>query len=148
MTFNDFLLYMQINVLFSHHRGSFQLQEQTERAKTPQLENVQRMKDLATPSPKWNVSFQPLPSGFREFCRRGSRNFSKISSGWKVLSKQCTLDAKDWFTYELIEMLVAVTKGFQRCSTCEGCSDAKGNEHDFSSLTKKLSTIDNISQRK
>lgn len=36
----------------------------------PQLDSRQRVRDLGTISPKWDVSFQSVPLGLRELCRR------------------------------------------------------------------------------
>lgn len=43
------------------------------------LDNVQRIKDLQTSNPKWDVSIKPFPSGLRECCgREGGRMLERV----------------------------------------------------------------------
>lgn len=49
------------------------------KSKDTQLNNVQRVRDLDTLSPKWEVSNKPLPLGLRELCRRGSKMIVRTS---------------------------------------------------------------------
>lgn len=39
--------------------------------KDPELDNMQRVRNLGTLCPKWVVFIKPLPSGGRELCNKG-----------------------------------------------------------------------------
>ena len=64
------LLYIDINVLLSLHQRSFPLQR-WELTQRPQLDNVQRTRDLEVLSHKWDVFIKSYLSGLRELSRRG-----------------------------------------------------------------------------
>lgn len=43
------------------------------KCRDPHLDNVKRVRDLVTVSPKWKVITKYLPSWFREDCEKGGR---------------------------------------------------------------------------
>lgn len=71
------LLYIDINVLLSLHQRSFPLQR-WELTQRPQLDNVQRTRDLQVLSHKWDVFIKSYLSGLRELSRRGIGKIVKV----------------------------------------------------------------------
>lgn len=48
-----------------------------------QLDNLQRIRDFGTHSPKWDVSTKPIPSGLRELCEKeGGKIVRPRMDGW------------------------------------------------------------------
>ena len=68
---NKILLHPWFNDLLSHHQRIFLLQKVL--VQNPQLDDVQRVKELGTLGPKWDVFIRSLASGLRKLWRRGSR---------------------------------------------------------------------------
>lgn len=56
--------------------------------KDTQLKNEQRLRDLVTFNPKWNVFIKSLPSWLRELCKRGGWKECKSQRGWMIRRKQ------------------------------------------------------------
>jgi len=59
--------------------SSYSRQELIQR---PTTDNVQRVRDFETLSPKSKVSIKPFPSGLRDPCKRGGRKI-EVARGYR-----------------------------------------------------------------
>lgn len=75
---NDILLHLYIRVLTQPSLEK-PLPTEDKNYKDTQLKNEQRLRDLVTFNPKWDVFIKSFPSWLREFCKKG---------GWKDCKSQ------------------------------------------------------------
>ena len=84
-------------------------------ASQTQKDITQRVRDLGTLIPKWDVSIKSLPSELGEHHRRGGRKTVR-PKGWRAPREQDHLTQHEQISYELIETEAACTGPAQVCT--------------------------------